>query len=89
MPDPVTGIGAAVSIGGAVLKGKSASKAGQLQYDAAMAGVDETRQAREEMRALLQPYTEAGGPALQAQMAALMEDKPRRGRPPKEALAEA
>ena len=26
---------------------------------------------------------------LQAQMAALMEDKPRRGRPPKEALAEA
>jgi len=71
MPDPVTGIGAAVSIGGAVLKGKSASKAGRLQYDAAMAGVDETRAARDEMRSLLQPYTEAGGPALQAQMAAL------------------
>jgi hypothetical protein len=71
MPDPVTGVGAAVSIGGSLLKGKSASKAGQLQYDAAMAGVDETRQAREEMRALLQPYTAAGGPALEAQMAAL------------------
>jgi hypothetical protein len=71
MPDPVTGIGAAVSIGGSLLKGKATSKAGQLQYDAAMAGVDETRQAREQMRSLLQPYTEAGGPALQAQMAAL------------------
>jgi hypothetical protein len=31
MPDPVTGIGAAVSIGGSVLKGKAASKAGKLQ----------------------------------------------------------
>jgi len=71
MPDPVTGIGAAVSIGGSLLKGKAASKAGQLQYDASMAGVAETRQAREEMRALLQPYTAAGGPALEAQMAAL------------------
>ena len=71
MPDPVTGITAAVSIGGSVLKGKATSKAGKLQYDAAMAGVDETRQAREEMRTLLNPYVEAGGPALQAQMAAL------------------
>jgi hypothetical protein len=71
MPDPVTGIGAAVSIGGSLLKGKATSKAGQLQYDAAMAGVDETRQAREEMRGLLQPYVAAGGSALQAQMGAL------------------
>ena len=71
MPDPVTGIGAAVSIGGSLLKGKAASKAGQLQYDASMAGVAETRQAREEMRGLLQPYVSAGGPALEAQMAAL------------------
>jgi hypothetical protein len=71
MPDPVTGIGAAVSIGGAALKGNAASKSGRLQYNAAMAGVDETRAARDEMRTLLQPYTEAGGPALQAQMAAL------------------
>lgn len=71
MPDPVTGIGAAVSIGGSVLKGKSAKKAGQLQYDAAMAGVDETRAAREEMRQLLQPYVAAGGSALEAQMGAL------------------
>ena len=71
MPDPVTGIGAAVSIGGSVLKGKATKKAGQLQYDAAMAGVDETRAAREEMRQLLQPYVAAGGSALEAQMGAL------------------
>ena len=68
MPDPVTGMFAAASIGGSLLKGKGTKKAGQLQYDAAMAGVDETRQAREEMRALLQPYVAAGTPALQAQM---------------------
>jgi hypothetical protein len=36
-----------------------------------MAGVEETRAAREEMRGLLEPYVSAGGPALQAQMAAL------------------
>jgi hypothetical protein len=34
-------------------------------------GVEEQRAAREEMRGLLQPYVAAGGPALQAQMAAL------------------
>jgi hypothetical protein len=36
-----------------------------------MMGVEEQRAAREQMRALLQPYVDAGGPALQAQMAAL------------------
>ena len=71
MSDPVTGIGAAVSVGGSLLKGKAASKAGQLQYDASMAGVAETRAAREETRKLLEPYVAAGGPALQQQMAAL------------------
>ena len=71
MPDPISAVGAAVSIGGSLLKGKGASKAGKLQYDAAMAGVDETRAAREQMRALLQPYVSAGGPALEAQMGAL------------------
>jgi hypothetical protein len=71
MPDPVTGIGAAVSVGGSLLKGKAANKAGQLQYDASMAGVAETRAAREETRKLLEPYVAAGGPALQQQMAAL------------------
>lgn len=71
MPDPITGVTAAVGIGGSLIKGSAAKKAGRLQYDAAMAGVDEQRAAREELRTLLQPYTQAGIPALQAQMNAL------------------
>lgn len=71
MPDPVTGVTAAVSIGGSLIKGSAAKKASNIEAASLQAGVDETRAAREEMRALLQPYTEAGGPALQAQMAAL------------------
>jgi hypothetical protein len=71
MPDPVTGIAAAVSIGGSVIKGNAAKKASNIEAASLQAGVDETRAAREELRTLLQPYTEAGGPALQAQMAAL------------------
>ena len=71
MPDPVTGIAAAVSVGGSLLKGSAAKKASNIEAASLQAGVDETRAAREELRTLLQPYTEAGGPALQAQMAAL------------------
>ena len=78
MPDPVTGIGAAVSIGGAALKGKAASKAGKLQAASEQEAIaqqrlaiEEQRAAREEMRTLLNPYVAAGGSALQGQMAAL------------------
>ena len=71
MPDPVTGIAAAASIGGSLIKGSAAKKASNIEAASLQAGVDETRAAREELRTLLQPYTEAGGPALQAQMAAL------------------
>ncbi len=71
MPDPVTGIAAATSIGGSLIKGSAAKKASNIEAASLQAGVDETRAAREELRSLLQPYTEAGGPALQAQMAAL------------------
>jgi hypothetical protein len=72
MPDPVS----ALIVGGTQLASsavgsKAAKGAGQFQYDASQAGVAETRAAREEMRALLQPYVAAGGPALQAQMGAL------------------
>jgi hypothetical protein len=57
-------IGAGVSI--------SASKrASKTQMQAADRTADEQRAAREEMRALLNPYVSAGTPALQAQMAAL------------------
>jgi hypothetical protein len=71
MPDPVTGIAAATSIGGSLIKGSAAKKASNIEAASLQAGVDETRAAREELRTLLQPYTDAGGPALQAQMAAL------------------
>jgi hypothetical protein len=72
MPDPISGIIAGVgSIGSAVVGSKAASKASDAQVQAAQLGVDEMRAAREQMRQLLSPYVAAGGPALQAQLAAL------------------
>ena len=71
MPDPVSAIGAAVSVGGSLIKGSAANKAAAAQTQASEAAIAEQRAAREEMRTLLQPYVAAGGPALQAQMAAL------------------
>jgi hypothetical protein len=72
MPDPVTAlVVGGTSLASSAVGSKAAKGAGQLQYDASMAGVEETRAAREEMRGLLEPYVSAGGPALQAQMAAL------------------
>ena len=72
MPDPVSAlIVGGTSLASSAMGSKAAKSAGQLQYDASQAGVAETRAAREEMRGLLQPYVSAGGPALQAQMAAV------------------
>lgn len=72
MPNPVTAlVVGGTSLVSSAVGSKAAKGAGQLQYDASMAGVEETRAAREEMRGLLEPYVSAGGPALQAQMAAL------------------
>jgi len=72
MPDPITATVAGVgSVASSVVGANAAGKAGRAQERAAMKGVEEQRLAREEMRALLQPYVAAGGPALQAQMAAL------------------
>ena len=68
MPDPVTGVTAAVGIGGAVIGSKSASKASRAQVEAAEAGTAEQRAAREELRRLLQPYTSAGPVALQGML---------------------
>lgn len=68
MPDPVSGILAATSLGSAALGSSAASKASKAQQAAADAGVAEQRAAREQMRQLLQPYVSAGGPALQAQL---------------------
>ena len=72
MPDPVTAlVVGGTSLASSAVGSKAAKSAGQLQYDASQAGVAEARAAREEMRGLLEPYVAAGGPALQAQMAAL------------------
>lgn len=56
------------SIGGAVIGSKSAKKAAKAQTQSAELEVAELRAAREELRKLLQPYVDAGSPALQGQM---------------------
>ena len=72
MPDPITGlIVGGTSLASGALQAGAAKKAGKFQADASALGVAETRAAREELRTLLQPYTAAGTPALQQQMAAL------------------
>jgi hypothetical protein len=72
MPNPVTAlVVGGTQIASSSIGSKAAKSAGQFQYDASQAGIAEARAAREEMRGLLQPYVEAGGPALQAQMGAL------------------
>lgn len=62
------GVGA---LGSAAIGAVSASKAGAAQAQASEAGIAEQRAAREELRRLLTPYTQAGIPALEAQQAAL------------------
>jgi len=59
------------ALGSAGIGALSAKSAGKQQVRAAEQGAAEQRAAREELRRLLMPYTEAGTPALQAQMAAL------------------
>lgn len=68
MPDPVTGVLAATGVGSALIGSSSANKAANAQVQSADMGVAEMRAAREELRKLLEPYTAAGGPALQAQL---------------------
>ncbi len=66
-------VGGAVvgGVGNALIQSSAANKSAGAQERAAAMGVEEQRAAREELRALLQPYVDAGGPALQAQLAAL------------------
>jgi len=72
MPDPITAVVAGVgSIASSAIGAGAAKSAGQAQEQAAMAGVAEQRAAREELARRLEPYAAVGGPALQAQMAAL------------------
>lgn len=71
MPDPVTGIMGAASVGSSLIGASAAKNAGRQQVQAAEAGVAEQRAAREELRRLLEPYVAAGTPALQAMMGAV------------------
>ncbi len=70
MPDPTGGIlTGALAIGGGLLSSssqkKAANTAAAAQTNAANMAIAEQQAAREQMRALLQPYVDAGSPALQ------------------------
>jgi hypothetical protein len=62
---------AATQVIGGVMQADAASEAAGIQGDAAQAGIAEQRAAREQMAKLLEPYRQAGLPALQQQQAML------------------
>lgn len=73
MPDPTGGLlTGAVLLGGSALssgaQSRAANRAVDAQTGAAYAAIDEQRQAREELRRLLEPYAQAGQPALQGML---------------------
>ena len=72
MPDPVTGM---VVVGsqliGSSMQASAAGDAAAVQGAASQAGIEEQRRQFDEMRKLLQPYTEAGLPALEQQQTLL------------------
>lgn len=68
MPDPVTGIGAAASIGGSLIKGAGAKKAAKQQAQAIKEGISEIRGATGRAEEIFAPFLEAASPALRAQM---------------------
>ena len=75
MPDPVSAIigGSVLTAGttliGASAQSKAARGAAEAQERSAMAGVAEQSRQFDELRRLLQPYVEAGTPALQGMQA--------------------
>jgi len=72
MPDPVTGlVVAGSSLAGSAMQSRAAGKAAGQQADAAQAGIEEQRRQFDEMRKLLEPYVQAGQPALQGMQAML------------------
>jgi hypothetical protein len=69
MPEPISaGIAAVSSIGSAVVQGKAAKKAASAQTNASNQAIAQQGAAQEQMRQLLQPYVNAGGPALSGLM---------------------
>ena len=72
MPDPVTGmIVAGSQLVGSSMQASAAGDAASAQGAASQAGIEEQRRQFDEMRKLLQPYTEAGLPALEQQQTLL------------------
>ena len=78
MPDPTGGIATAV-IGSAVIGGgasalaagaqsRAANRASEAQTQASQAAIDEQRRQYDETRRLLEPYVQAGTPALREQL---------------------
>lgn len=59
------------ALGGSIEGSQASSQASQAQQGAAQGGIDEQRRQYDIMRNLLQPYTEAGTPALAQQQALL------------------
>ncbi len=70
MPDPISAVVGSAVIGG-VTQSRAAKSAASAQQQSAQAGIDEQGRQFDEMRRLLQPYVEAGQPALTAQQAQL------------------
>lgn len=68
MPDPVTGVVAGASVIGGVAQSSANKKATRAQQQAADASIAEQRRQFDAMQALLRPYVNAGGPALQGLM---------------------
>ena len=72
MPDPVTGmIVAGSQLVGSSMQASAAGDGASAQGAASQAGIEEQRRQFDEMRKLLQPYTEAGLPALEQQQTLL------------------
>jgi len=64
MPDPVTGVVAAATVGGAALQSGASKKATRAQQQAADQSLAEQRRQFDAIQSLLRPYVNAGGPAL-------------------------
>ena len=69
MPDPVTGILGGASIIGGISSSRASSRAADAQVESNDAAIAEQRAARLRAEQLLQPYAQAGTPALQQLMA--------------------
>lgn len=68
MPDSVSAIGAATSIGGSLLKASLSKKAAKQQVKAIKEGIAEIRGATGRAEEIFAPFLEAASPALRAQM---------------------